>query len=314
MNTKKYVGGLQSLLSPFYVLGKVLSHLPQSDVVFLNSSRGGTKYLAPVLYVLARLFNCKFVFRPFGGNIHTYTSAYGFLQKTFFRLTVLKSDIFFLQTRELLRFYQDFKANTFQLPTSREAPAKALLRGDRPFEKRFIYLGAMTPSKGVEQILTAAEQLGNDYTIHLYGPIKDARVRKKLNAFPEVYQGVLDKKELLPKLREYDVLILPTFYEGEGYPGVIIEAYSLGIPVISTHWKAIPEIVHHGKTGYLIKPTSSKDLLTAMLAFNRYSYPSFSEEARSYFLSRFSSELVTAAAVNQIKTLFITKESTIKAN
>lgn len=314
MNTKKHVGTYQSLRNPIYVLLKVLRHLPKSDVVFLNSSRGGTRYLAPLLYVFARLLGRKFVFRPFGGNLHTYTSAYGFFQKILFRLTVLKADLLFLQTRELLRFYQEYEAHTFQFPTSREEPAQALLRGPRPFQKRFLYLGAITSTKGIDQLLAAAASLGDDYVIHLYGPIKDGAYQEAFANFPNLYQGILDKKNLLPTLREYDVLVLPTFYEGEGYPGVIIEAYSLGLPVISTHWKSIPEIVHHGKTGYLIKPSSTEALLQAMRAFDTANYPAFSQAARSYFESCFDAEKVTARAIGQIKALFLPEESAVEVN
>ena len=36
------------------------------------------------------------------------------------------------------------------------------------------------------------------------------------------------------RLWEYDCLVLPTFHPGEGYPGVIAEAFVHEIPVITT--------------------------------------------------------------------------------
>jgi glycosyltransferase involved in cell wall biosynthesis len=73
------------------------------------------------------------------------------------------------------------------------------------------------------------------------------------------YKGVLTSDQVYKELFNYDALILPTFYEGEGYPGVIIEAYSHGIPVIATRWRSIPEIVTD-ETGILI-PTHSAEAL-----------------------------------------------------
>ena len=276
---------------------------PFSDVIFLNSSRGGTKYLVPLLYLLAKLFKTKFVFRPFGGDIKDYTTGYNNFQKWIFRNTVLKSDVFFLQTKELMQFYANQNANTIQLPTSRKKPSVDLLRGAAPYARRFIYLGFVNQLKGIDHILEAAQQLGPDYTIHVYGPIKEDRYKQIFEEHPNVYQGVLAKKEVLPTLREYDVLVLPTYYGGEGYPGAILEAYSLGLPVITTKWKAIPEIVEDGETGLLIQPQSTEALVKAMQHFNTNNYPQFSEHAETYFNYSFNTDMVTERAIRTIKLL-----------
>ena len=46
---------------------------------------------------------------------------------------------------------------------------------------------------------------------------------------------------------------LPTFYEAETFGIVLVEAMSLGLPVVATRWRGIPEIVDDGKTGYLVE-------------------------------------------------------------
>ncbi|MFQ5772319.1 MAG: glycosyltransferase, partial [bacterium] len=66
-------------------------------------------------------------------------------------------------------------------------------------------------------------------------------------------------------LAQYDVLILPTFWKGEGYPGVIIEAFMVNLPVIATSLKGIKEIVQDGKTGLLVEPRSIESLKNAIL-------------------------------------------------
>lgn len=311
INTKHYLGGIKRFLNPVYILVKVLLYAPQADLIFLNSSRGGTQYLTPLLFILAKIFRLKFVFRPFGGDIKDYTATYGSLQKWIFQNTTLKADLFFLQTKELMQYYADKNAHTAQLPTSRDEPVNALLRGNKPFAKRFVYLGFINQDKGIDHLLEAAQQLGEDYTFHIYGPIMENYEARQGPSFQEkfvtqkgIYQGVLQKEKVLATLREYDVLILPTFYRGEGYPGVIMEAYSLGLPVITTKWKAIPEIVKDGETGLLIAPKSTKALTEAIQFFNDKNYLSFSNNARTYFLDSFSTKKVTSAAVEKIKKLF----------
>ena len=53
--------------------------------------------------------------------------------------------------------------------------------------------------------------------------------------------------EVLP---ETDVFVSPTFQEAFGF--AILEASAYGIPVISTHHFAIPEIIANEKSGFLI--------------------------------------------------------------
>src|SRR5262249_42486224 len=64
-------------------------------------------------------------------------------------------------------------------------------------------------------------------------------------------------------LTRYDALILPSYAEVEGYPGVILEAYCAGIPVIATRWGGIPEIVTD-ETGILVEPRDVASLAKAM--------------------------------------------------
>lgn len=305
VNTQHWLGGIKQKLNPLYILMKVMMNIWRIDVIFLNSSRGGTRLLAPPLYWLSRLLSKKFVFRPFGGDIKDYTAPYSKRQKWIFEHTVLKADILFLQTKELMRFYADQRANTIQLPTSRNAPATSLLRGQRPFQKKFLFLGYVNQPKGIDHILEAAEQLGEGYQLHIYGPLVQDKYKTQFQSSHPNYKGVLKKEEVLSVLRSYDVLLLPTFYEGEGYPGSIIEAYSLGLPVISTQWKAIPEIVQHQHTGLLITPRSTEALAEAIRHFDTSNYPAYSKQARQYFLESFSADAVNAKALDAIQNLYL---------
>jgi glycosyltransferase involved in cell wall biosynthesis len=53
-------------------------------------------------------------------------------------------------------------------------------------------------------------------------------------------------------LNSTDIFLLPS--QREGLPTVILEAMSHGIPVIASDVGGIPELVQHGKTGYLAPP------------------------------------------------------------
>jgi glycosyltransferase involved in cell wall biosynthesis len=62
---------------------------------------------------------------------------------------------------------------------------------------------------------------------------------------------------------QYDAFVLPTKATTEGYPGVVLEAYAAGLPVIATTCGAIPEIVDE-TSGILLDPGDVDGLEGAM--------------------------------------------------
>lgn len=65
-----------------------------------------------------------------------------------------------------------------------------------------------------------------------------------------------EKKEKL--LQEADMFILPSY--NEGLPIAVLEALSVGLPIISTPVGGIPEVVKDGYNGFLIQPGDIKAL------------------------------------------------------
>jgi len=117
-----------------------------------------------------------------------------------------------------------------------------------------------------------------------------ARVREKFGGFSKVVlliEGTGSERERLDKLAErlgirdnvrflgrepnvfdlmriFDVFILPsTGYED--FPNVILEAMSLGKPVIGTRVAGIPEQVQDGETGLVVEPADTEALSAAIL-------------------------------------------------
>jgi len=131
---------------------------------------------------------------------------------------------------------------------------------------RFVFIGQVKPSKGLREIIAASCELSEqEVEIDVFGPLQDGMKLEEFKSCGRVnYRGVLDPDEVATTLRTYDVVLLPTHHYGEGYPGIILEAYAAGIPVISTRWRAIPEIIEDGVSGLLVEPRSATELAGAM--------------------------------------------------
>jgi len=64
--------------------------------------------------------------------------------------------------------------------------------------------------------------------------------------------GMVSPEKIYDYLEQAKILILPSFYEG--LPNVILEAMSVGVPVIATRVGGIPDVVKDGETGLLVEP------------------------------------------------------------
>ncbi len=63
-------------------------------------------------------------------------------------------------------------------------------------------------------------------------------------------------------LKSSDIFVLPSRWEG--LPYVVIEAMMAGLPVVATAVGGVPELVEHGRTGYLVPPGDTEALARAL--------------------------------------------------
>ena len=189
----------------------------------------------------------------------------------------MKSDILFVETKEILSFFNNERMHWF--PNTRKGADKKLLK-NKKYSKKFVFISSVKQTKGINEIIKATKELDVSYTIDIYGPIQDSKYSIDYFSTEKVnYMGVISPENVLKTLSSYDVLLLPTYHPGEGYPGIIIEAFSVGLPVITTNWQAIPEIIDNQVNTLLIEPQKTQELVEAMQFFNEENYSNFSKNA-----------------------------------
>jgi glycosyltransferase involved in cell wall biosynthesis len=205
-----------------------------------------------------------------------------------------KSDANFFETHYLVNRFKCFNHNTYWFPNVRKKPNTP--RSGK-YKKRFIFIGSITKEKGIMELLYASNLLDDSYVIDLYGPIAADFRSFDFSPYRAVYQKALQPNHILETLRQYDVLILPSYREG--YPGVIIEALSLGIPIIATKLEGIKEMIDE-KCGIFIPPQNTEDIKNSVLYFNEENYRYFSQHALEYF-EPFDSDSQTDCFISLIK-------------
>ena len=118
------------------------------------------------------------------------------------------------------------------------------------------------PRKGIEVLLEALAILrseGHDARLHAVGPFETEQYQSEILSLA-ARLGLTDSirwtgftSDVAAEFAHMNVFALPSLF-GEGMPMVVLEAMAAGLPVVSTTVEGIPEVVRHGREGFLTAP------------------------------------------------------------
>jgi glycosyltransferase involved in cell wall biosynthesis len=146
-----------------------------------------------------------------------------------------------------------------------DAPATPL-----PEAPGLVCVGRLCEQKGQMLLLRAIAQLREEFPSLRLALAGDGPMRGELEAEIERLRladavritGSIDAQRVQEEIQAARALVLPSF--AEGLPVVLMEAMALGRPVVSTYVAGIPELVEHGRNGWLV-PAGSVDRLVEAL-------------------------------------------------
>lgn len=136
------------------------------------------------------------------------------------------------------------------------------------------FIGRLSEEKGIVNLLEAVPrvlELNNEvrFLIGGNGPLyEEVRnfVDKKVFKDKIKVVGWIDHSELPRYLNELKLLVVPSYTEG--LPNIMLEAMACGTPVLATTVGSIPDVIHDGQTGFLIRENSpeliSENIVRAM--------------------------------------------------
>ncbi len=282
------------------IVGQVLCLLPRAGALLLwTNSRFLCTAGIPIL-LLARIFRVPSVIKIFGTSFPDYILTLGDAHRR--RVLGLLRGIDFIlpETSTFAKWFTREAgidaARILQVPNVipdaiiRPLPEREGMSG------RCVFIGQIKREKGVFDIIEALGT-GGAFRCDFYGPIVDRDREAFLTGISKSeslsYEGIADPERIGDTISGYDILLLPTFHGGEGYPAVILEAFAAGVPVITTRWRSIPEIVEDGVTGILVRVESPVDLRAAIesLAGDSALYDSIRKGAH-HFVRSFSEERI----------------------
>lgn len=152
--------------------------------------------------------------------------------------------------------YNSLEPAIFQLPTEDTRSVK------------FVFVGRLVDWKAVDLLLRAFKYLSMQMPVSLE-IIGDGKERsplenlaQELNLTSVNFTGFLSQIDCAKRLQSADVMVLPSLYECGG--AVVLEAMTMGIPVIATNWGGPADYLDES-CGILVEPTSP-DLFVINLA------------------------------------------------
>lgn len=258
--------------NPIKLAWDTLIGLCASKDVLILLSKNGMRLYFPLLCAWARLFKTRIYHDVIGGNLATYVDKYPKFRTYLntFRVNwvetgTMKRD---LEARGITNasVIPNFKRLTVvlpeQLPQKMGSPA------------RFCTFSRVMEEKGIEDAIQAVESTNikagkTVCTLDIFGRIDDSYAQRFQNVMGKAtdavkYCGMIPFDKSVERIQQYDALLFPTHWDGEGFAGTIVDAFSAGLPVLATDWNCNGEIVENMTNGILYPNTGIADLEEAI--------------------------------------------------
>ena len=125
----------------------------------------------------------------------------------------------------------------------------------------FTFIGLLTEEKGIFDIVEIARLLRDrkrHFRLYIVGeglPDEITRLRERilrynLSEFVHL-TGVLVGAQKFKLLQKTTIFLFPSYFRAETQSTVLMEALSVGVPVVAYDWRGISTIIDQGVNGYL---------------------------------------------------------------
>ena len=240
-------------------LGALLSMLAHCENIIILPAQNGVKLFPGFLAFWNIFFRKQIHYVVIGGWLPSMAS-----QNPFLRLVLKRIDFIYVETSTMKRaLAENGLSNVVILPNFKDIPIltedKLVYPNGEPY--RLCTFSRVMKEKGIEDAVEAVKAVNEKYgrtvyTLDIYGQVDSEQTKwfEDLKAsFPDYvrYKGLVAYDKSVEVLKSYFALLFPTYYDGEGFAGTLLDAMAAGVPVIASDWKYNAEIVKPHKNGLL---------------------------------------------------------------
>jgi glycosyltransferase involved in cell wall biosynthesis len=197
-----------------------------------------------------------------------------------------------------------FETNILPRRLARAAARKKILAGEIAADDsakivNILYVALASREKGVfdaiEGVALANEKSPLHFQLTIIGGfaskaeekelgelIQNRRLKSAIHAVKVL--GFVSTELKLQALADADIFCFPSYYLAEGQPASLIEALAFGLPIVTTRWRAIPEMLPEDYPGF-VSPKSPEQIAEKLRLL---ATSEMSAQLREIFLRRFT--------------------------
>ena len=284
LNNKSKIGQATKTIT---IYNELKNQFVDKELMFVDTSDWKKNFVLVLFHIIIVLFRCKNVVLAISQQslekVYTFISLFNFFLKRRLHYIVIGGDLVELINKRTILIKKLGTINQIYVET--ETMAKGLKNlglqnvvvlyntkkvepiseiissSDKPY--KLCTFSRVIEEKGILDAISVVgkinQEIGDKYCIlDIFGPIgkefeKVFRRAVYENSEFVTYKGVVPLEECVSVLKSYYLLLFPTKFKGEGFPGMLIDSYAAGVPIISSNWKYSTDLIDIGKTGFVFE-------------------------------------------------------------
>ncbi len=249
--------------NPLGMISRCRKLLSECENVIMMPAQHGVRVFPAVFNMLNKSFGRKLHYVVIGGWLAEELKIAPSLMKP-----IKKLDCVYVEAEKMRDALHALGVtNAVYMPNFRVKkilkPSELVYSSAEPY--RVCTFSRVLKEKGIEDAIEAVRYVNSYfgrtvYTLDIFGMI-EPRYLERFNELRQgfeqfvSYKGIVGYDESTDEIKSCFAVLFPTYYEGEGLAGTIIDAFAAGVPVIATDWHYNSTVIRHLTDGIVYDHT-----------------------------------------------------------
>jgi glycosyltransferase involved in cell wall biosynthesis len=255
--------------NPLKLFLSCLKLIITSKTIIIMPAHNGLKIFLPLFIVLNIIWKRKIHYVVIGGWLPDYIKEKRYLMKY-----LKQVDGIHVETLSMMeRLKKHGLKRIYYMPNFKrlEYLSEDGLVYPNGLPYKLCTFSRVTKEKGIEEAIIAVTEINKKYnktvyTLDIYGPLDDnfmERFNQILSNSGSYisYKGIVPYDKSVEILKNYYLLLFPTYYQGEGFAGTLLDSLASGVPIIGSNWRYNSEIIKSGVVGEIYDLNKDGDLI-----------------------------------------------------